>query len=162
MEYSPKGDNKRSDPIIIGLFVLGVALFCAARLIGRYLFVIQAAGLIALGAAVYLAVRYRLTQFVYTLSFDGDDEIFTVFRDRGRNKVAQCVLSTSYLRSAKRFESREAMKDSLDGHDVYYYTQSMSPASYLLLVFETTGERDLAVIVECDASFERERERRAS
>ena len=30
-------------------------------------------------------------------------------------------------------ESREEMKDSLAGHDVYYYTQSMSPASFVLL-----------------------------
>ena len=162
MEYSPKGDNKRSDPIIIGLFVLGVACFAAARFVGRYPFILQAAGLVSLSAAIYVAVRYRLTQFVYAILKDGEDEVFAVFRDRGRNKTAQCMVSLSYLRSVKRFESRDAMKDSLAGHDVYYYTQSMSPASFLLLVFDTTGERDLAVIVECDAAFESELAKRVS
>lgn len=156
MEYSPKANTKRSDALIIALFVIGVACFGAARLVGRYVFILQAAGLVVLAAAVYIAVRYRLTRFFYTLSFDGDDEIFTVFRDRGRNKAAQCMMSTSFLRSVKRCDSREAMKDALAGHDVYYYTQSMAPASYLLLIFETTGERDLAVIIECDEAFERE------
>ena len=162
MEYKPKGETKRSDLIIVGLFILGVVCFGAAKLTGRYVFISQAAGLLALCASIYFAVRFRLTQFVYTLSYDGDDEIFTVFRDRGRRKAALCAVSATFLRSVKRYESREVMKDATAGCDVYNYTQSMTPETYVLLVFDTTGERDLAVIVECDAAFERELAKRVS
>ena len=162
MEYTPKGETKRSDAIIVGLFVLGVACFGAARLIGRYPFAAQAAGLISFSAAIYVAVRYRLTQFVYAIQTDGEDEVFAVFRDRGRNKAAQCMVSLSYLRSVKRYAERDAAKEAAAGRDVYFYTQSMSPASFVVLVFETSGERDLAVIVECDEAFERELARRAA
>ena len=162
MEYTPKGETKRSDAIIVGLFVLGVLCFGAARLIGRYVFAVQAAGLISISAAIYVAVRYRLTQFVYALAEDGEDEVFSVFRDRGRNKVAQCMVSTAFLRSVKRYAGRDEVKQAAAGRDVYFYTQSMSPPSFVLLLFETTGERDLAVIVECDAAFERELARRVS
>ena len=155
MEYTPKGDTKRSDVFIVGLFVLGVAFFAAAKLTGNYVFVLQAMGLLALGAAVYLAVRYRLTGFVYVISEDEGEELFTVFRDRGRQKVAQCRLSFSCLRSVRRFADREEMKKELSGRDTYYYTQSMAPPSFVLLVFETTAERDLAVVLECDENFER-------
>ena len=155
MEYKPKGETKRSDAIIIGLFVLGVVCFGGARFLGRYVFALQALGLCVFAAAIYIAVRYRLTQFFYTLSKDGEEEIFSVFRDRGRNKAAQCALSLSYLRSVKRYADRESMKSALAGRDVYYYTQSMSPESFVLLEFESTGERDLAVILECDEAFER-------
>ena len=154
MEYVPKGETKRSDAVIVGLFVLGVACFGAARFIGRYVFAGQAAGLIAFTAAMYVAVRYRLTQFVYALTMDGD-EVFAVFRDRGRNKVAVCMVSISFLRSVKRYADRDAAKEAAAGRDLYFYTQSMSPQSFVVLFFETSGERDLAVIIECDEAFER-------
>jgi hypothetical protein len=155
MEHRPKGETKKSDLIIIGLFVLGVLFFGAAKLVGQYVFILQAAGLIVLGAAVYIAVRYRLTQFVYTLSYDGDEEVFTVFRDRGRQKVPLCRLAVSYLRSVSRYAEREEVKKAAEGREIYYYTQSMSPSSFVLLLFESSGERDLAVIIECDTSFEK-------
>lgn len=156
MEYSPKGETKRSDILIIGLFALGIASFAAVNFITRYAFALRLVGLFALTGAVYVAVRYRLTRFVYSISGDEGGEVFTVYRDRGRRSVAECRLSLSYLRSVRRYESREEMKPALAGHDIYAYSQSMTPATFVVAIFESTGERDIAVVLECDEAFERE------
>lgn len=153
MEYSPKGETKRSDIMIVGLFSLAVVSFGVSYAPFPFAWVMRVVGLFTLTAAVYIAVRYRLTRFVYTINGDVGEEVFTVYRDRGRNKVAECRVSLSYLRSVRRFADRDEMKDARTGLDVYDYVQSMTPPSLVLAVFESTGGRDLGVILECDDSF---------
>lgn len=152
MEYSPKGETKSSDVCIIGLFVLAVVSFGVSSAPLRFAWVMRAVGLFSLTAAIYIAVRYRLTRFVYSI---GGDEVFTVYRDRGRNKVAECRVSLVYLRSLTRFVDSDAMKDARRGLEIYNYSQSMTPRSLVLAVFESTSGRDLGIILECDEAFER-------
>ena len=156
MEYSPTGETKSSDIAVIGLFVLAVVSFGAAYTPFRFAWVMRAVGLFSLTAAVYIAVRYRLTRFVYLTGGDAGEEVFTVYRDRGRNKVAECRVSLSYLRSVTRFADRDAMKDARQGLEIYDYVQSMTPRSLVLAVFESTAAvgRDLGIILECDETFE--------
>lgn len=155
MEYSPKGETKRSDIVIIGLFALAVVSFGASSAPLPFAWVMRAVGLFTLTAAVYIAVRYRLTRFVYVINGDAGSEVFTVYRDRGRNKVAECRVSLTYLRSVRRFADRDAMKAERAGLEIYDYVQSMTPQSLVLAVFESTGERDLGIILECDAEYEK-------
>ena len=155
MEYSPKGNTKRSDVVIIGLFALAVSSFAAANLPVRFSWAFRVLGLFALTGAVYAAVRYRLSQFVYTLGGEVGDEVFMVFLDRGRRKVAQCRLTLSELVSVRRYADEGAAKEAQKGYEVYSYVQSMSPDSLVICVFKTSGERDLCVVLECDEAFER-------
>lgn len=155
MEYSPKGEARSSDACIIGLFVLAVVSFAVSSTPLRFAWVMRAVGLFSLTACVYIAVRYRLTQFVYSIGGDAGDEVFTVYRDRGRNKVAECRVSLVYLRSVTRFPDRDTMKDARSGLEIYDYAQSMTPRSLVLAVFESTAGRNLGVILECDEVFER-------
>ena len=155
MEYSPKGNTKSSDIATIGLFALCAASFAAANFNFRFSWGFRVVGLIALTAAVYLAVRYRLSQLVYAVGGEVGDEVFSVYLDRGRNKTAICRLALCDLRSVRRYADGDEAKAAQKGLETHSYVQSMTPDSLVLCVFETSGERDLCVVLECDDAFER-------
>ena len=155
MEYTPKGKTKSSDLAMIGLFALCVVSFVTANLPIRYVWVMRAVGIVSLTAAVYLAVRYRLSQLVYAVGGEVGDEIFTVYLDRGRNKTAICRLAMCDLLSVRRFADPEAAKEAEKGFETHSYVQSMTPDSLVLCEFASSGERDLCVVLECDEAFER-------
>lgn len=154
MEYIPVSKSRRTDLMIFASFILAVCAFCIASFMPSYGGLVQILGLVLLTAAVYLAVRYRLTSFRYVLSDDGDGGVlFTVYRAQGKRSVAECRMSGVYLESVCRRESKKELSDLRCGVSVYDYTASFMPEDICFLVFESGADKKTGVILETDGAF---------
>lgn len=153
MEYTPAPRSRLADYLVIGSFVLAVCAFCIASYMTAYGGFVQIAGLGFLTAAVYLAVRYRLTSFRYVLSEESDGVLFTVYRLQGRRSVAECRMSGVYLESVGRYTSKKALAEVRQGVSIYDYTVTLSPKDVRFLVFDSGLEKKTGVIIETDGRF---------
>ena len=154
MEYSPRQSDKRADVLVLVLFIAAVILFGVSNaLTGLFHVVPQIGALVCVTAALYLAIRYRLTSFRYVISDDDGDTLLTVYRSQGRRSVAEARMSGVWLESVERFTDRRSVKEAVRGMAVYDYTLSMKPQSVLVCVFVGDPERKTALILECDGDF---------
>ena len=83
-KYTPP-KNSKADNIAILLFAASVIFFIVSALSRYYAGLIQAAGVIFLGAALFILCRYTLSVYTYAV----EDGNFVVFRSMGtRGKIS--------------------------------------------------------------------------
>jgi len=155
MEYIPKPSNRKSDLLVITFFALTVILYGIGKNFGGiFHFIPQVCALFTLTVCIYLAVRYRFTDFRYTLIEDDDGgKLLTVYRSQGKREIAECRMSGCYHEAVTVYNGKTTLKEAKKGKSVYNYTASMSPKEITMLVFGGNGEKKTAILLECDEIF---------
>lgn len=147
MRYTPRSRTRLCDGLVVGAFSAAVCAFCIASFMPSHGVVLQIVGLFLLTAAIYIAVRYALTTFSYSVS-DGD---FTVCRTQGRRLVTECRVSTDSIYSVSRFQR----KRDIPRNDVsfYDYTASIGAKDLCFIISVCGEEKDLGIAIEVDDAF---------
>ncbi len=142
-EYQPKGDRRRDDLIIFGLFVLGAML-----LVGSYLphipypAVWQLLGMVAFTPAILLFSRFRLTRYTYRAEprVDGEYDLVIV-ETCGRRIRTVCRIGSDCIQSMTQVtgENKKQLADVCRGQTVYQYVAVLFATNKYLLQVEEYG-----------------------
>lgn len=179
MRCVPEQKRKLLVDIVIGaLIALCAAAFTLTRIAEHGRAVCLLAGWLSIFAVLYIAARYRMAGFVYSVRPRGDEDttelaasyaslakipfglldlaVYRVFP--WRDPIAQCVLSLDELKEAtlvgsdtgaKREIVRKYKAENGGRFAVYDYTLTPWTGDALMLVF-ADGERYIGVLLEAD------------
>lgn len=142
-EYQPKGDRRRTDLIICGLFLLGAMLFLGAyHPEVPYPAVWQLLAMIAFVPAIFLLARFRLTHYTYRVEETEDGKIdFVIVETCGQRIRTVCRIGTDCIRSMTIVtkENKKQLADSCRKQTVYQYVALLFAENKYLLKIEEYG-----------------------
>ncbi len=146
MNHSPKQEMKKTYFLSLCFMAPGIITFSLAA-VSPITVVMQSLGLLLCSLGIFIMYRYALTTFNYILE-DGE---LTVRKISGKRITAVARVALSECESLVKIE-----KDTLKGRKFlggkYNYIVNYAPATTYLLTFRD-GEREVALILECDESF---------
>ncbi len=153
-KYTPP-KNSKADNIAILLFAASVIFFILSALSRYYAGLIQAAGVIFLGAALFILCRYTLSVYTYAV----EDGNFVVFRSMGtRGKISTvCNVSmktgieiVKYPKTAE--EKDKYKKEHPDVRTRFNYCRTIFPENPYAFILDFNG-RKTELIFEANEEF---------
>lgn len=153
-KYTPE-KNSKADNIAIFLFAIAVIFFVLSALAGSYAGLIQAAGVIFLGGAIFILCRYTLSTYTYAV----EDGNFVVFRSMGtRGKInTLCNIAmkagTEIVKYPKTAEEKsEYRKNHPDVRTRFNYCRTMFPENAYAFILNFNGKKT-ELIFEANEEF---------
>lgn len=140
-KYTPP-KNSKADTAVLALFITAIACFAVASFSRMYAGLIQALGVIFIGAALFLFCRYTLSVYIYLI----EDGNFVVLRTLGKKISPICSVSLKTGIAIVKMphtaaEKEEYRKKCGNVRSRFNYCRTLSPENAYAFVLDFNGRK---------------------
>ena len=135
--YRPKTDGKRILPTVLVIAALSAVLVVLSATLPYYRGVVSLIAVIGICVSLYLAMRYIMSDFVYTVYTGGSETppLLLIYRRMGRRESLMCRVELAMLCEIKQVAKAQKNAHAPDPNaQKFNFCPNFSPDSYYVLI----------------------------